>query len=343
MDDKVRNYILEKLKNDISNEKQVYQDNQSRNNVMAGIDRIVSGIGGVQSNQDFYNNLNKQNFRNMQSNIETAKDSAVLDQKAELDDPTSERSVNVRNAYKAVAPGLVQKFPNFESLSAKDIQENLKTPINLYQKGLELDRVSLEKQNKLDRETRKDKRDFTKTLRQEYNSNPIVKDTIDIQQSFGKIEKSAKDNSAAGDLALIFNYMKMLDPGSTVREGEFANAQNSGSVPQIVLAKYNQILSGERLSADQRKDFLSQSRNILNSQYDQFYSVNKRYQELSEQYEIDPKNVLMNPYKFSDESQNKKASASDPGRVTVSNGEVTLSIPKEDLAEAMEDGYKEVK
>ena len=41
---------------------------------------------------------------------------------------------------------------------------------------------------------------------------------------------------AAGDMALIFSYMKMLDPNSTVREGEYATAQDAGSIPHASLA-----------------------------------------------------------------------------------------------------------
>lgn len=62
--------------------------------------------------------------------------------------------------------------------------------------------------------------------------------------------------SAAGDISFIFQYMKMLDPGSVVREGEFATAQNAASVPDQVRNLYNRALSGERLNPEQRQQFL---------------------------------------------------------------------------------------
>jgi len=86
-----------------------------------------------------------------------------------------------------------------------------------------------------------------------------------IANSWDRIAASADDPSAAGDLALIFNFMKMLDPGSTVREGEFANAQNSGGVDDRIRSTYNQLISGERLSPAQRADFLGQSQNIFDA------------------------------------------------------------------------------
>ena len=84
-----------------------------------------------------------------------------------------------------------------------------------------------------------------------------------INTAFGRIE--AIKPTAAGDLALIFNFMKMLDPGSTVREGEFATAQNSAGIPGRIRSLANNLLRGERLNIEQRKDFLAQSKNLFES------------------------------------------------------------------------------
>ena len=70
-------------------------------------------------------------------------------------------------------------------------------------------------------------------------------------------------DTAAGDISLIFAFMKMLDPGSTVREGEFATAQNSGSVNENIWAAYNKAITGERLVPSRRKDFKNQAEAIF--------------------------------------------------------------------------------
>jgi hypothetical protein len=108
----------------------------------------------------------------------------------------------------------------------------------------------------------KDKDLKTKTLkelRQEFQNLSSVKDVSMQVSAFGRIIASASDPSPAGDLALIFNYMKILDPGSTVREGEFANAQNSGGIDDKTVALYNQVIKGTRLSQTQRDDFLGRA------------------------------------------------------------------------------------
>lgn len=82
--------------------------------------------------------------------------------------------------------------------------------------------------------------------------------------SFDRIQVTAVgEPSAAGDIALIFNFMKMLDPGSVVREGEFATAQNAAGVPDRVRNTLNRLMRGERLNPTQRKDFLNQSKKIF--------------------------------------------------------------------------------
>ena len=65
---------------------------------------------------------------------------------------------------------------------------------------------------------------------------------------------------------LIFNYRcksSAMIPNSVVRESEYATAENTGSVPQKVWARYNKMLEGERLAPEQRANFLRTSKNLF--------------------------------------------------------------------------------
>ena len=101
-------------------------------------------------------------------------------------------------------------------------------------------------------------------LRKEFigQSNDFVK----IRNAFEKVKVSDKDVSPAGDLSLIFQYMRILDPNSVVRESEFATASNTGSVPQRVWSQYNKVLKGERLSEPMRADFVKKAGQLYNAQ-----------------------------------------------------------------------------
>lgn len=137
----------------------------------------------------------------------------------------------------------------------------------------------------------KDKFDRAKKLRDEFSKQS--KDFIKVRDAFGRIEASARDPSAAGDLALIFNYMKVLDPGSTVREGEFATAQNSGSVPDRTWNIYNRILTGQRLAPRQRADFVARAKGLFDQQRQFHTRLEDEYRRLATAFEVDPNQVIV--------------------------------------------------
>lgn len=133
------------------------------------------------------------------------------------------------------------------------------------------------------------------TVRKEFLGQ--AKSYIEIGQAYKKIQESAKDPSAAGDLALIFNYMKILDPGSVVREGEFATAQNAAGIPDRIRAQYNQVLNGQRLAETQRQDFLNQAKNVTRSQKDNFdQTLLPFYRGIVQDRNLKESNVLFNPF-----------------------------------------------
>tara|TARA_R110000787_G_C13358532_1_gene439836 strand:+ start:1 stop:801 length:801 start_codon:yes stop_codon:yes gene_type:complete len=71
-------------------------------------------------------------------------------------------------------------------------------------------------------------------------------------------------NQGAQDMALIFSVMKMLDPGSTVREGEFALAANSSGQAKAAMNMVKKMWSGDQLPAEARQQLMSLAR----GQYD---------------------------------------------------------------------------
>lgn len=137
----------------------------------------------------------------------------------------------------------------------------------------------------------KQRTDVEEGLRKEYAQ--IAKPYFDVRDAYARINQSAKDPSAAGDLALIFNYMKMLDPGSVVREGEFATAQNAAGIPDRIRNIWNKALSGERLNENQRNDFVSQSRGLMSTQEKQYEKIQGQYRAIAGRVGADPSNVFI--------------------------------------------------
>lgn len=128
------------------------------------------------------------------------------------------------------------------------------------------------------------------------------KDFIQVSQAFNRVRASAKDPSAAGDLALIFNYMKTLDPGSTVREGEFATAQNAGGVPDRIVALYNKVKSGERLSPGMRSDFVDRSKRLYTQALGQQRRIVDQYRKRAKAVNV-PADFVITDYSVSEEEE----------------------------------------
>jgi len=137
----------------------------------------------------------------------------------------------------------------------------------------------------------KDEIKIEKDLRGEFTK--LSSDFIKQRDAFGRIQASAQDPSAAGDLALIFNYMKLLDPGSTVREGEFANAQNAASIPERIRASYNNAIGGERLTDVTRSDFVDRSQRLFNQASTQQNAIIDQFSNLATRANVNPEDVVI--------------------------------------------------
>ena len=115
---------------------------------------------------------------------------------------------------------------------------------------------------------------------------------IDIRSSYGRVLAAAKDPSAAGDVSLIFAYMRMLDPTSVVREGEQATARNTGSVPERVWALYNNVLAGQRFSPPQRVDFVNRAGMIFKDEVRNQDELIKYYRQQAINWHVNPNDVI---------------------------------------------------
>jgi hypothetical protein len=126
-------------------------------------------------------------------------------------------------------------------------------------------------------------------LRKEFLGLPEVKDFRNVLNSTQQIMSLAKgEGSAMGDLAAIFSYMKTLDPGSTVREGEAASAQNAAGIPERVRNYYNNLISGERLSPEQRADMANTAITLYKSRAGNYNSLVGTYSGLLRSEGADP-------------------------------------------------------
>jgi len=130
------------------------------------------------------------------------------------------------------------------------------------------------------------------TLRKEFEQNADVKAFNDVAASYDIISSIASaPPSAANDMSMIFAYMKMLDPGSVVREGEFATAQNSAGLPDQVRNAYNKALNGQRLAPAQRQQFVTTAGTIYQSRKARYDQQVAQYQGYASELGLPPTTI----------------------------------------------------
>ena len=142
----------------------------------------------------------------------------------------------------------------------------------------------------------KDQFEAENKLRDEWNAQ--TKTFTTVRDAYGKVLAAAKeqkggpDQTAAADIALIFAYMRMLDPNSVVREGEFATAQNAAGIPDRVRNMYNRAMSGTLLNDKQRGEITGEARKVYGQQRRAQDEVDKRYKGMAQRYSLNPENVV---------------------------------------------------
>jgi hypothetical protein len=101
------------------------------------------------------------------------------------------------------------------------------------------------------------------SLKKSFAAEPVYKAYGEMQSAYGQINDSLKAASPAGDLAAATKFMKLLDPGSVVRESELGMAMAaSGALDRAT--NYAQLrISGEKLTPTQREDFAKLSRELF--------------------------------------------------------------------------------
>jgi len=128
-------------------------------------------------------------------------------------------------------------------------------------------------------------------LRKEYTTS--AKDFETVRDAYGRIQAAAADKTGSGDLALLFSYMKVLDPNSVVRESEFDNAAAAMGYVQKALNIPSQIINGTRLTDAGRAQFLNSAQNLYSAQVAQQKQRAETYTQIAKNAGLNPANVVI--------------------------------------------------
>tara|TARA_A100000172_G_C3040928_1_gene110416 strand:+ start:520 stop:2610 length:2091 start_codon:yes stop_codon:yes gene_type:complete len=144
------------------------------------------------------------------------------------------------------------------------------------------------------------------SLRKEFMKGS--EDFVAVRDAFNKVQIAGQNVSAPGDLALIFNFMKMLDPGSVVRESEFRTAAFAASIPERFKASYNRVVKGTTLGPEARQEFVAEAGRILEAQTKTQRGREQQYTELATTYGFEPANVVLSQIQLGAPQQEQRTS-----------------------------------
>jgi hypothetical protein len=151
----------------------------------------------------------------------------------------------------------------------------------------------------------------TQKLRGEFRAEPIYKAHQEVQSAFNQVKDGLEAKSPAGDLAAATKFMKLLDPGSVVRESELALAMQAGGALDRLTSYASNVANGTKLTDKQRTDFKDLSTKFFNTSAQLFNEKQKEFSDIAKRYDFNPKDVTGEPVKLQGGKPNNAITATN--------------------------------
>jgi len=114
----------------------------------------------------------------------------------------------------------------------------------------------------------------------------------ELQEGHAKLVTALQRNDGTGDVAAIFQFMKNLDPRSTVREGEFQLAAQVAGLKEQAMNLFNQYSEGDTLPPKARKQLADLSFQIVQLSKTKRDQLIEDYSYRTGRYQLDKKAVM---------------------------------------------------
>jgi hypothetical protein len=130
--------------------------------------------------------------------------------------------------------------------------------------------------------------------RKDYLATPEVKAFNEMKSAYGQITAGLNAVSAAGDLTAATKFMKLLDPGSVVRESELYIAMDATGVIDKATNYYSRLSRGEKLTPSQREDFRNIATQLYKAAENTKLNYDKQYEDIARSNNLDPSKIIVN-------------------------------------------------
>jgi hypothetical protein len=120
-----------------------------------------------------------------------------------------------------------------------------------------------------------------------FKQEPIYKAHQEVTSAYGQIRAALENPSGASDLAAATKFMKLLDPGSVVRESELVMAMSTSGMLDRMANYANMVISGQKLTATQRKQFRDMTDKLFEESRSLYNQKRNQYKTVAEKYKLD--------------------------------------------------------
>jgi hypothetical protein len=132
-------------------------------------------------------------------------------------------------------------------------------------------------------------------LKKMFSNEPIYKDYSDMQSAFKQVKSSLAQENPIGDVAAATKIMKLLDPGSVVRESELGIAMAATGKMDRLQNYVQNWTSGTKLTPAQRQDFQNLANELYAAAGQTYNTKRNEYVDFASKYNLDPTKALGAP------------------------------------------------
>jgi hypothetical protein len=132
-------------------------------------------------------------------------------------------------------------------------------------------------------------------LGSKFKAEPIYKDFNDMKSAFGQVVSSLSAGTPIGDVAGATKIMKLLDPGSVVRESELAIAMQASGRMDRLQNYFNNFMTGQKLTPTQRDDFQALANELYAAAGQAYNQKRDEYQQFGQAYNFKNLGTALGP------------------------------------------------
>ena len=130
------------------------------------------------------------------------------------------------------------------------------------------------------------------SIHSKFRQEPIYKAHQDVQSAYQQITAALRQGSPAGDLAGATKIMKILDPGSVVRESELGMAMAATGLLDRAQNYAQMVMSGQKLTPKQRQDFQTLADTLYQESAKQYNAKRGEYAGFATDYGLNADRIV---------------------------------------------------